>query len=65
MGVSAAAAFGGALVAAFALGRPLINFLRAISAKQTAYEDAPKPTKPRPARRRWAACSFCSGRWRH
>jgi len=42
MGVSAAAAFGGALVAAFALGRPLIAFLRAISAKQTAYEDAPK-----------------------
>ena len=42
MGVSAAAAFGGALVAAFALGRPLITFLRAISAKQTAYEDAPK-----------------------
>ena len=42
MGVSAVAAFGGALVAAFALGRPLITFLRAISAKQTAYEDAPK-----------------------
>jgi len=42
MGVSAAAAFGGALVAAFALGRPLINVLRAMSAKQTAYEDAPK-----------------------
>lgn len=42
MGVSAAAAFGGALVVAFALGRPLIAFLRSISAKQTAYEDAPK-----------------------
>lgn len=42
MGVSAAAAFGGALVAAFALGRPLINALRAMSAKQTAYEDAPQ-----------------------
>jgi phospho-N-acetylmuramoyl-pentapeptide-transferase len=42
MGMSAAAAFGGALVAAFALGRPLINALRALSAKQTAYEDAPK-----------------------
>jgi phospho-N-acetylmuramoyl-pentapeptide-transferase len=42
MGVSAAAAFGGALVAALALGRPLITFLRSISAKQTAYEDAPK-----------------------
>ncbi|HEY1728247.1 MAG TPA: phospho-N-acetylmuramoyl-pentapeptide-transferase [Candidatus Baltobacteraceae bacterium] len=40
--MSAAAAFGGALVAAFALGRPLINALRALSAKQTAYEDAPK-----------------------
>ncbi|MGH7717125.1 MAG: phospho-N-acetylmuramoyl-pentapeptide-transferase [Vulcanimicrobiaceae bacterium] len=39
--MSAAAAFGGALVAAFALGRPLIAFLRSISAKQTAYEDAP------------------------
>ena len=42
MGVSAAAAFGGALVVAFALGRPLINALQALSAKQTAYEDAPK-----------------------
>jgi phospho-N-acetylmuramoyl-pentapeptide-transferase len=42
MGVSAAAAFGGALVAAFALGRPLIVFLRSVSAKQIAYEDAPK-----------------------
>jgi phospho-N-acetylmuramoyl-pentapeptide-transferase len=42
MGVSAVAAFGGALVAAFALGRPLIAFLRSISAKQIAYEDAPK-----------------------
>jgi phospho-N-acetylmuramoyl-pentapeptide-transferase len=42
MGMSAAAAFGGALLAAFALGRPLIALLRAISAKQTAYEDAPQ-----------------------
>lgn len=42
VGVSAALVFGCSLVASLALGWPLIALLRAISVKQTAYEDAPQ-----------------------
>ncbi|MBV8074347.1 MAG: phospho-N-acetylmuramoyl-pentapeptide-transferase [Candidatus Eremiobacteraeota bacterium] len=42
MGVTPLFAFGASLAASLGLGRPLLNLLRAISAKQTAYEDAPQ-----------------------
>jgi len=40
--VSAVVVFAGSLIASLALGRPLIALLRSLSAKQTAYEDAPQ-----------------------
>ena len=42
MVVSAVVVFAGSLIASLALGRPLIALLRSLSAKQTAYEDAPQ-----------------------